>query len=195
MLTKLMPKNWRLFVDALRFGPNVGQIVSLKGTGKLKGLFSACLQAYAGNGGFLGRHVLKMTGYLEVGMKLGRSVTLGGFAGLLKDRAWEKVTKHLRVAQEDRLELGLDAETTLCQSATVIPNKGKGDSGEKTYHVRLDISESGIRYRPGDRIGVLWEASDELIRKTIHALANGSSKRATMIEEKHVLLNDRWKQA
>ena len=53
---------------------------------KLQGLFGACLQQYAGEQGFLGRHKLKMLGYIEVAMKLGRDSTIGGVAGLLKDR-------------------------------------------------------------------------------------------------------------
>ena len=87
------PTHWKEFVLSVWHGPSIRKYVANKSDdSELQGLFGAALQQYAGENGFLGRHKLKMVGYLEVAMKLGRAVTLGGFAGLLKDRTWDKVS-------------------------------------------------------------------------------------------------------
>lgn len=80
------PPNWSNFLIAVRNGVSVPSFVYNSGDRELQGLFGACLQQYAGEQGFLGRHKLKMLGYIEVAMKLGRDSTIGGVAGLLKDR-------------------------------------------------------------------------------------------------------------
>ena len=85
-LFKSFPPNWTNFLLAVKNGPNIPSFVYDSGDRELQGLFGACLQQYAGENGFLGRHKLKMLGYIEVAMKLGRENTIGGIAGLLKDR-------------------------------------------------------------------------------------------------------------
>ena len=81
---------WCTHTSALRHGVYACQVrdfvVECKDA-ELDGLFGAALRAFAGDSGFLGRHKLKMVGFLEVAFKVGRSVTLGGFAGLIRDRA------------------------------------------------------------------------------------------------------------
>ena len=93
-----------------------------------------------------------MVGYLEVAMKLGRSVTLGGFAGLLKDRTWDKIADELEVGQEEIFAIPIKANG-LFNVGTVlqVPEDkffiGKGKMA--AFHVRLNIEESGICYDPG----------------------------------------------
>ena len=76
-----LPPNWKDFLNAVRNGPNICKFVHESDDNELKGLFGAALRSYAGENGFLGRHKLKMYGYLEVVMKLGRTITIGGFGG------------------------------------------------------------------------------------------------------------------
>ncbi len=85
-LFKSFPPNWTNFLLSVKNGPNIPSFVYNSEDRELQGLFGACLQQYAGENGFLGRHKLKMVGYIEVAMKLGRDATIGGVAGLLKDR-------------------------------------------------------------------------------------------------------------
>ncbi len=85
-LFKSFPPNWTNFLLAVMNGPSIPTFVYNSGDREVQGLFGACLQQYAGDNGFLGRHKLKMLGYIEVAMKLGREQTIGGVAGLLKER-------------------------------------------------------------------------------------------------------------
>lgn len=56
------PRNWKEFLEAVQRGPSVVAFVDRSGDRELQGLLGACLQQYAGENGFLGRHKLKMLG-------------------------------------------------------------------------------------------------------------------------------------
>ena len=60
------------------------------------------MDMYAGEHGFLGRHRMKVYGYLELAFKVGRSVTIGGFSGAFKDRTWDEVDGELEAARFER---------------------------------------------------------------------------------------------
>jgi len=124
-LFKSFPTNWTNFLIAVRNGPNIPSFVYDSGDRELQGLFGACLQQYAGENGFLGRHKLKMLGYIEVAMKLGRDATIGGVAGLLKDRC------------EDPLHL--------CVLLLPVPHI------ELTHYLRLLLRPNGL-FRAWDKI-------------------------------------------
>ncbi len=46
---------------------------------------------------------MKVYGYLELAFKVGRSVTIGGFKGVFKDRTWDQVDGELERAREERV--------------------------------------------------------------------------------------------
>ena len=69
--------------------------VAERGTPELRALLDEVRRAYAGRGGFLERHRMKVYRYLEMAFKLGRGVTIGGFRGAFGDRTWDKVNKEL----------------------------------------------------------------------------------------------------
>lgn len=118
---------------AVQQAPSIGEFVDKSHDTELQGLFGACLRQYAEENGFLGRHKLKMLGYIEVAsecqvylfclciqfvctkqvylytVKLGRDSTIGGVAGLLKDRAWDNIAKELQVGQNERFAIPLKA--------------------------------------------------------------------------------------
>ena len=83
------PVNWRLFIESLR-AVDVGMYCANSADNELKGLFGNVLRMFAGECGFLGRHTLKTLGFIDIGMKLGRSQTIAGFqAGELDLKPWE----------------------------------------------------------------------------------------------------------
>jgi hypothetical protein len=47
----------------------------------------------------MGRRVF---GYLEIAFKVGRSVTIGGFTGALRDRTWNRVDDELELSRKER---------------------------------------------------------------------------------------------
>lgn len=75
------PPHWQSFLFAVD-RVSVQAYVTAKADRELTGLYQEALNAYAGEDGFLGRHRLKVYGYLELAFKVGRSVTIGGFSGL-----------------------------------------------------------------------------------------------------------------
>src|SRR5690606_31251471 len=110
------------------------------------------VNVYAGENGFLGRHRMKVYGYLEIAFKVGRSVTIGGFAGIFRDRTWDEVDTELEAARVERLE----TFPSSCHYATVTSvTSPSPETPEGVRHIVLDVSGSGVRYEPGDRCGVL----------------------------------------
>src|SRR5262249_61123845 len=45
-----------------------------------------------------------------------------------------------------------------------------GESGRWTCYLEIDVTGQGVHHLPGDRVGVLAENDDELVRRTIAAL-------------------------
>jgi hypothetical protein len=97
------PPHWQTFLEAVG-AYSTREYVERRGDRELAGFFQAALNAYAGEDGFLGRHRLKVYGYLELAFKVGRSVTIGGFAGLFKDRTWDTVDAALEESRQERLD-------------------------------------------------------------------------------------------
>jgi sulfite reductase alpha subunit-like flavoprotein len=165
------PPFWRQFLDALA-DVSVVDFVQAKQRPNLSGALREAMELYAGDQGFLGRHRMKVYGYLELAFKVGRSVTIGGFAGAFKDRTWDEVDSELETARAERRV----HESTSFQRAaveSVIPPPEQGASGAR--RVILDISNSGARFRVGSRCIVLPENRAAIIERTIRVLgANGS---------------------
>jgi ferredoxin-NADP reductase/cytochrome b involved in lipid metabolism len=134
-----------------------------RGNRALRGLFATALDAYAGPKGYLGTHRLKVYGYLELAFKVGRSITIGGFAGAFRDRAWKEVDEALESSRQERYpDLPLRA-----RRAAVA---GREPLAPTVQRVVLDVAESGLPYRPGDHCRVLPENEPELVARTLAAL-------------------------
>ncbi len=176
------PLHWRTFLEAVEQVP-VGRYVEAQADRELTGLYQEALNAYAGEDGFLGRHRLKVYGYLELAFKVGRTVTIGGFSGLFKDRTWDVVDDALEASRLEREQRSLTG-----WHHVVVQEEGAADGQQgSAHHVVLDLSGSGIRYQPGDRCCILPENSHELVARTLRALrANG---------DEVVLLNQVWQRA
>ncbi len=182
--TKLMeqsPRHWRTLIDAVG-KVSVREYIARSGNKSLQGLFDTVLEAYAGDKGYLGAHRLKAYGFLEIAFKAGRSLTIGGFKGLFRDKTWNQIDHELGNTRDERY-LGLASyhhELTLTRGAI-----SESATRNWTCHIQLDTSVTEMQYRPGDRISILPKNSDELIQRTLEALqASGNEP---------VKLNSTWK--
>lgn len=163
------PWHWRAFLAAVG-QTALPQFVATRGDSGLRGLFAALVDSYAGDTGFLGVHRRKTYGYLETAFKVGRAVTIGGFAGLFKDRTWEQVDAELEATRQERYT---DPKPR-CSLAIPIATQHSW-SHKHAVQVALDVTSAGIYYRPGDRAAILPENHPELVTRTLHALqAEGS---------------------
>ncbi len=177
------PKHWQDFISALAHF-SVSEYIENQRSGTLKGIYKEAIQAYIGESGFLKRHRLKVQGYLDIGFKVGRSVTITGFVGLFKDRTWEAVDVELEDARSERFE-GLPPSNHYANVKEI--NTINIDENKWVKQIVLDVTGTGIRYQPGDRCGILYENSDALVSKTLRALrARGNEP---------IQLNAEWRAA
>jgi sulfite reductase alpha subunit-like flavoprotein len=160
------PKHWQDFIEALA-EVSVADYVESRGDHALKGIYQEATQAYAGDGGFLARHRLKVYGYLDIAFKVGRSVTITGFTGLFKDRTWDKVDDELADAKRERA-----AGFPQASHQATVKRVDALNTDEVRWAKRIvfDIAGAGLRYRPGARCAILPENSDDLVDRTLIAL-------------------------
>ena len=146
----------------------------------LSGLWREALEAYAGDQGFLGRHRMKVYGYLELAFKVGRSVTIGGFSGMFDDRTWDQVDLELESSRSERTAL----LPRTCHHVRVA-RVASGTEGvpEGVVHVVLDVTGTGIHYEAGDRCMILSENTPELVERTLEALAATGDETIALSDE------------
>ena len=137
-------------------------------TARLRGIYNAMLDAYVGDRGWMGLHRIKAYGFLEVAFKVGRQVTTGArFTGLFKDRTWDKVDDELAFVREERRPpVGPPVVFGTARRGRVVT----AESGAWTCYLEIDVTGQGVHHLPGDRVGVLAENDDELVRRTVAAL-------------------------
>jgi sulfite reductase alpha subunit-like flavoprotein/cytochrome b involved in lipid metabolism len=161
------PRHWRELVAALR-EVSVRQYVEDTRNTSLRGIYNAVLDAYVGDRGWMGLHRVKAYGFLEVAFKVGRQVTTGArFTGLFKDRTWDKVDGELAVVREERRPpVGPPVVFGTARRGRVLT----APSGAWTCHLEIDVTGQGVHHLPGDRVGVLAENDDDVVRRTVAAL-------------------------
>lgn len=164
-LRRVYPPFWQSLLDALH-DVSVASYVARTGRPALAGLLREAVDAYAGKNGFLGRHRMKVYGYLELAFKVGRSVTIGGFSGVFRDRTWDQVDSELESSRTERLA----TFPSSCHQALIKSIESIHPAVPSVKTIVLDVSQSGVRYEPGDRIGILPENDDEIIDRTLTAL-------------------------
>lgn len=148
----------------------------------LTGLLEDLVQVYVGENGFLGRHRMKVYGYLELAFKVGRGVTIGGFAGVFADRTWDRVDTELEYARSERL-----ASFPKGVHSARVKEVRPAASDPDLRHVILDVRGEGLRYAAGDRCYVLPETAADVVDRTLIALgATG---------EERIRLTDEWRSA
>ncbi|MFC7761037.1 FHA domain-containing protein [Catellatospora bangladeshensis] len=166
-LAGYFPRHWQELVAALR-EVSVRQYVEDSRSSALRGVYNAMLNAYVGDRGWMGLHRIKAYGFLEVAFKVGRQVTTGArFTGLFKDRTWDKVDGELAVVREERRPpVGAPVVFGTARRGRVVT----GESGAWTCYLDIDVTGQGVHHLPGDRVGVLAEHDDDLVRRTVAAL-------------------------
>ncbi len=179
------PKHWRDFFEALD-EISVAEYVAKRNDPLLNGIYKEAAMGYAGESGFLSVHKLKAYGYLDIAFKVGRSVTIGGFSGLFKDRVWDLAVDELDFSQDERVSASPQASHHAPIKKIEVTNPA-GDTTKWVKRVVFDVSQTGIRYLPGDRCAILPENNDDLIDKTLVALhAKGYEK---------ITLTAQWREA
>lgn len=177
------PRAWVEFLNAAG-NVSISEYISSTNNPDLQGILKDTLDVYAGENGFLGRHKMKVYGYLETAFKVGRSVTIGGFSGPFKDRTWDLVDLELEKSRTERIDsFPKGCHYGIIKSVSQTHNM----SPENVKNIIIDIKGSGVKYRPGDRCFILPENRKELIDKTIDALGAGG--------DETIRLNKRWKSA
>ena len=166
-LAGFFPRHWQELVAALR-EVSVRQYVEDTRNPALRGIYNAMLDAYLGDRGWMGLHRIKAYGFLEVAFKVGRQVTTGArFTGLFKDRTWDKVDGELAVVREERRPpVGPPVVFGTARRGRVVT----AESGAWTCYLEIDVAGQGVQHLPGDRVGVLAENDDDLVRRTVTAL-------------------------
>ena len=177
------PKYWQEIIAATG-EVSITDYVSRVDKPWLSGLLKDAIQVYAGQQGFLGRHRMKVYGYLELAFKVGRSVTIGGFSGVFSDRTWDQVDSELEYARKERMASFPHG----AHPARVLEARKTTERGtERVQHVVLDVKGAGVRYEPGDRCYVLPESDPELIERTLKALSSSG--------DETIALTDEWRDA
>jgi sulfite reductase (NADPH) flavoprotein alpha-component len=166
-LAGFFPRHWQELVAALR-EVSVRQYIERSRSSSLRGVYNAMLDAYLGDRGWMGLHRVKAYGFLEVAFKVGRQVTTGArFTGLFKDRTWDKVDNELAFVREERRPpVGPPVLFGTARRGRVVT----AESGAWTCYLEIDVAGQGVYHLPGDRVGVLAENDEDLVRRTVAAL-------------------------
>lgn len=166
-LAKFNPPHWQELVAATgQF--SVLDYIYRNDYRALRGLFFQVMEAYAGEKGYLGVHRLKAYGFLENAFKAGRSITMGGFNGLFRNKTWDQLNHELKLTGDERYH----ALTRHRYTSQLLQGRltAEEQNNAKLNFIELDISQTGLRYRPGDRVGIFPENSPKLIEKTLASL-------------------------
>lgn len=153
------PRRWRDFIYSIRdpdgeTAAHVDDYIRKSGNLKLQGLFTHALQTYAGENGFLGRHLIKMYGYMAMLFRTGREATMGGFKGHPLDRTEDRVGVALQTSQRERFS---NRPGEALRHVAKIHEKaiplGTGDTS--MWSVVLDVQNQGLRCSLGDHLCVI----------------------------------------
>jgi len=172
------PEHWRNFINAVS-KVSILDYIKKCDDENLDGAFYDFIEAYSGDKGFLGVHRRKVYGYLQMAFKVGRSVTIGGFSGLFKERTWEEVDDELETTRLERYA----KKELKCPYSGVITNESIGGGSAK--HIVLDVENKGISYRPGDRCAITPKNTKDKVSELLKIIGFTGNE--------FVLLNEEWK--
>jgi sulfite reductase alpha subunit-like flavoprotein/predicted heme/steroid binding protein len=168
-----LPSNHRAFIAAIEYHYRIPEFVEQSGDPRLMGVLDGIVEAYTGERGFMGVHRYKVFGILEVAGKTGRTETNGLSGAADMSRPWEETHRQFSEAMKERLE-------PYRGSLAVEPHEMRGTFEECRYvsrifsrmpvdtdparsiaKVTLDIHDTGISFKPGDRLAIMplnnWE--------------------------------------
>lgn len=122
--------------------------------------------------GFLEAHRIKMCGFLELGIKTGRSESSGQTAQASagwRQRVWRKVNADCLHSIQERERL----QTTPAAKGftpVFVESIKEQTPGSESYRVVFSIAGSGIRYRAGDRVEILPRNHVGIVTRMLKAL-------------------------
>ncbi len=152
---------------------------------RLVGSYRNLVEAYAGATGLLGVHRTKVYGYLTTAFKIGRTVTVGGSTtnNSYLEKAWQRVDALLEDAQNER------QEKFLLNYSMIHPIAKKPchhvEDWPAVNEITFDISNTSIKYKPGDNCEILPITGAKITEKMLTALqAEG---------DELIQLNKQWK--
>lgn len=137
--------------------------------GNLHGSFNRLVRIFVQ---FLEAHRLKMMGYLELGIKTGRSETSGqtGQAATgWQSRVWRKVNEDCLHSMVEREQLQTRSRAQGFTNAFVESITRQTAEGE-SYKVVFNTAGTGIHYEAGDRIQVLPKNSPGIIERMLASM-------------------------
>lgn len=173
------PSYVKRFIDSVA-KISVVDYVKTSNDPELKGMFQSMYDAYCGKDGFLTVHRVKVYGFLQLAFKVGRSVTIGGFKGLFKDRTWKVVDDELEDSRKER-----DLPRATCPFAAVSKRESIDTPADnEVVKVSLDISNQGIAYRAGDRCAIVARNNTQEVNAVLKLMPfDGNEK---------IKLNNTW---
>jgi cytochrome b involved in lipid metabolism len=190
------PPHWRDFVDAVR-RTSVRGYVEARGQPALRAAYDGALARYAGESGFLGRHRMKVYGYLELAFKVGRTVTIGGFSGPFRARTWMDVDTELARAAAERHagpapdpSTGARAGAGLGAADTVVPRSAVAvhNNDRVGYWIAVDGAVYDVtrfrRRHPGG-IDILDAHAGTDATAAFHRVGHHRDHRVRALAERH----------
>ena len=159
------PPLWQELILALQ-DVSVPEYVARRGDPHLEEVFRETTHAYVGENGFLGRHRMKVYGYLELAFKVGRSVTIGGFSGSSRTAPGIRSTRTGAPGSNARRACRARSTGPASEAAPPPGRRRRSRSGSPS-----------LRWRAGAhaRLGVLTENEPELVARTVAALSASAS--------------------
>lgn len=133
---------------------------------QLAHLFRQALAAFASESGFLGKHRLRLAGYLEMSFKVGRKSTGSGMqAGPhWTARVWRRALHAMSEAMTERLNGVLD-----WHHGVVVTDLSRLPGAEDVFAMTVNTG-GALLYQPGDHFSVLVENRAELVNEILSAL-------------------------
>ena len=180
-LRAIFPPHWAAFLEGVA-AHSVADYVAQHGDGAVRDAFADALDAYAGEDGLLERHRRKVYGYIELAFKLGRSLTIGGFSGVFRDRAWEPLDAALVASRVERL----DPRASNVRRVPVLEvGAAAAASASRVRSVVLGTADANLDPEPGDRLRVYPEQPADAVSRTLRVLGASGAEA--------VRLDGRWR--
>ncbi len=165
-LRAIFPLHWQQFVSAVS-AIRLPDYVQGTEDRELRAAYAKASELYYGADGILERHRLKVAGYIEMGFKLGRNVTIGGFSGRFSDRTWREIDEQLVASRDDRF----DKVPSHTHRARVLRTSSASEvEAARVRQVVLDTAGTGLNHAAGDRCLVYPEQDSTLVERTLRAM-------------------------
>lgn len=141
-------------------------------------LFRRALCSFAAESGFLGKHRIRLTGYLEMSFKTGRQSTGSGLGAgpSWSARAWRRVNMAMLGGMNDRLGGTVD-----WNHSTVVTECRLLEGFHDVFMLTLETG-AALVYSPGDHVAVLAENDEDIVHEALEAFGFQPKTKITVTE-------------